>query len=126
LYKNNNTFEHIINTTNNYEECKNIYKNKLEICISDNKKKIHDLEVQIIDLERKISDIVRVHSNKRFTGKSLNFIYTNRSIINYLTALNTLDGEKIKYYNLTIQNLKEQLILMGEILEKNIKNYKKL
>ena len=50
----------------------------------------------------------------------MNFIYTNKPIINYLMALNSLDGEKIKYYKITIQKLKEQQVFLRKILDKNV------
>lgn len=103
-----------------YEEYKNNYKSKLEVIIENNKKKLNELEIEISNLERKITDIIRVYFNKKFKSASVNFIYTNKPIINYLMSLNSLDCEKMKYYKLTVQNLKEEQSILTGILEKNL------
>jgi hypothetical protein len=74
-----------------------------------------------MQLERKVADIIRVYSNKKFKSNSMNLIYTNKPIINYLMSLNSLDSEKLKYYELTVQTLKKERIFLMEILEKNNK-----
>ena len=103
-----------------YEDYKNNYKRKLEIIILKNKENINNLELEIEELERKIIDIMKVYSIKKYNSSSMNFIYTNKQIINYLMALNSLDGEKIKYYKITIQKLKEQQVFLRKILDKNV------
>ena len=117
--------EHIININNKnektHEEYKCNYKIKLEKRISNNIQKICDLEIEIMQLEKKTADIIRVYSNKKFKSSSLSFIYTNKPIINYLMSLNSLDCEKLKFYNLTIQNLKEERSFLIDILGKNNK-----
>jgi len=113
------TEEHVINVKKTYEDYKNNYKAKLEVCISNNRQKIHNFEIEIMQLERKAADIIRVYSNKKFKSNSMNLIYTNKPIINYLMSLNSLDSEKLKYYELTIQTLKKERIFLMEILEKN-------
>ena len=117
------TQQHIILThpqkTKTYEEYKNNYKYKLELCIADNKKRTHDLDKEIAELERKITDIVRTYSNKKITGNTLNFVYANKPIIKYLNSLNSLEIEKMKYYDLTLQSLKVQRESLVEILKKN-------
>jgi len=61
-----------------------------------------------------------LYSNKKFNSNSVNFIYSNKPIIKYLTSLNTLESEKLKYYNLTLKELKEQRDIFVEIIKKNI------
>jgi len=99
-----------------YEEYKNNYKHKLELCIADNKKIIHELDKEISELERKITEIVRMYCNKRISNNSLNLVYMNKPIIKYL---NSLENEKMKFYDLTLQNLKGQYETYVEILKKN-------
>jgi hypothetical protein len=105
-----------IKNTKTYEEYKNNYKEKLELRIADNKKIIHELDKEIADLERKITEIVRMYCNKRISNNSLNLVYMNKPIIKYL---NSLENEKMKFYELTLQNLKGQYDSHIEILKKN-------
>ena len=88
--------EHI--TTKTYDYYKNNYKIKIEQCIINNNNHMQQLEKDISDIERKISEIIRFYSNKKFNSNSVSFIYSNKPIIKYLTSLNTLEGEKLKYY----------------------------
>lgn len=105
--------------TKTYEEYKNNYKYKLELYIADNKKNIHDLDKEISDLERKITEIIRLHCNKKISSNTLNLIYGNTPMIRYLNSLNSIEIEKMRYYELTLQSLKEQRDFLIEILKKN-------
>jgi hypothetical protein len=105
--------------TKTYEEYKNNYKSKLELYIADNKKMLDELDKEILELERKISEILRLYCNKKISSNSLSLVYTNRPIIKYLNSLNSLENEKMRYYYLTLQNLKAQHELYTLILNKN-------
>ena len=74
---------------------------------------------EILELERKISEILRLYCNKKISSNSLSLVYTNRPIIKYLNSLNSLENEKMRYYYLTLQNLKAQHELYTLILNKN-------
>jgi len=105
--------------TKTYEEYKNNYKYKLELCIADNKKNLHELDKEITELERKITEILRLYYNKKISSNTLNLVYANKHLIKYLNSLNSIECEKIKYYDLTLQKLKEQHNFYVEILNKN-------
>ena len=108
-----------IKNTKTYEEYKNHYKMKLKFHIEENKKTINKLNEEINELERKISEIISLYCNKKISSGPLHIFYKNKQKINYLKSLNSLESQKIKYYNLTLQNLKEQHEFYINILEKN-------
>ena len=84
------------------------------------------MEKDINDIEIKITEIIRLYSNKKmninskFNSNLTSFIYSNKPIVKYLMSLNTLECEKLKYYNLTLNELKEQRETIVGILKKNI------
>jgi hypothetical protein len=106
--------------TKTHDYYKKKYKKKIEECIINNNNHLQQLDKDINDIERKISDVIRLYSNKKFNSNSVNFIYSNKPIIKYLTSLNTLESQKLKYYNLTLKELKEQHDIFVEIIKKNI------
>lgn len=116
-FEKNNENTDITYTSDYY---KKKYKKKIEECIINNNNHLQQLEKEISDIERKIADVIRLYSNKKFNSNSVNFIYSNKPIIKYLTSLNTLESEKLKYYNLTLKELKEQRDIFVEIIKKNI------
>ena len=67
--------------TKTYEEYKNNYKYKLELCIADNKKSIYELDKEMTELERKITEIVRSQYNKKISSNTLNLVYANKHFI---------------------------------------------
>jgi hypothetical protein len=105
--------------TKTYEEYKNDYKSKLEFFIEENKKTINKLDDEIIELEKNFSKIINLQCNKKISNNSLNMFYTNRPMINYLISIKSLESEKIRYYDLKLQNLKEQHEVYIDILDKN-------
>ena len=46
----------------------------------------------------------------------LNFIYSNKPLFKYLSSLNLLEYEKLKYYELTLKQLREQHDIFMKIL----------
>jgi hypothetical protein len=105
--------------TKTYEEYKNDYKSKLEFFIEENKKTINKLDDEIIELEKNFSKIINLQCNKKISNNSLNMFYTNRPMINYLISIKSLESENIRYYDLKLQNLKEQHEVYIDILDKN-------
>ena len=112
--------------TKTYEEYKNDYKSKLEFFIEENKKTINKLDDEIIELEKNFSKIINLQCNKKISNNSLNMFYTNRPMINYLISIKSLESEKIRYYDLKLQNLKEQHEVYINILDKNYLLWKKI
>ena len=103
-----------------YEYYKNNYKHKLEECITNNKNYLSQLDKEIKDIERKIIETIRKFTNKKFNSNSLNFIYINKPLFKYLSSLNLLEYEKLKYYELTLKQLREQHDIFMKIFIKNI------
>ena len=127
-----NTIENEIVMPLTYEHCKKKYKLTIEKFISNNNKHLQQLEKDINDIEIKITEIIRLYSNKKmninskFNSNLTSFIYSNKPIVKYLMSLNTLECEKLKYYNLTLNELKEQRDIFVEILKKTISYLNKL
>ena len=98
----------ISDTTKNIEYYKKNYRNKLELQLASIKKNVFDLEVEIIELERKNSIILSNFSNKKYSSSTRNFLSNNGLLLNYFLSLKNLDSEKFKLNSITLQNLKEQ------------------
>ena len=98
----------ISNTTKNIDYYKKNYRNKLELQLASIKKNVFDLEVEIIELERKNSIILSNFSNKKYSSSTRNFLSNNGLLLNYFLSLKNLDSEKFKLNSITLQNLKEQ------------------
>ena len=107
------------------------YRNKLELQLARIKKTFFDLEVEILELERKNNIILSNFSNKNYRSNTRSFLYNNNLLLNYFLSLNNLDTEKFKLNTITLQNLKEQheaqydiYIRTEQLLENLLKKYK--
>ena len=109
-----------IESNKTIEDYKKMYIKNLNKYIDENNKTINELNNEIFEIEKKRCEIIRIVTNKKYNGNIMNFIYSNKPVINYLRCLNTLESEKIKYYDLTLERLYQEIELNKIILQKNI------
>ena len=102
-----------------FEERKSNYINTLELQLARLKKELYQLEMEIVELERKNNTVLTKFSrNNKYKSNTVNFLYKNNHALNYFLSLNTLESEKFKLNLLTIEKLKGHYELLLDIYNK--------
>lgn len=112
--------EHIHFQGKTVEEYKKDYRNKLELQLANIKKQLFELEIEIMELERKNSKLLYSFSNKGYNSTTRTFLYNNKILLNYFLSLNNLDSDKFKLNLLTIQSLNEQHNAVTDIYNRTL------
>ena len=104
-----------------FEERKSNYIDTLELQLARLKKELYQLEMEIVELERKNNTVLTKFSrNNKYNSNTVNFLYKNNHALNYFLSLNTLESEKFKLNSITIENLKGQYELLLDIYNKTL------
>jgi uncharacterized protein (UPF0128 family) len=99
------------------EEYKQLYKNRLERQLIYLEKEIRQI-VTDIDILKKKNEKFLEQFSKKCKGNVLNLLYKNNTIVNYFTAINTLESKQFKFNKLTIQSLEEQYSRLVDIFQR--------
>jgi hypothetical protein len=117
----NNVFDRVYIETKPFEEYKSNYINNLEVQIARLKKELFQLEVEILELERKnIILLTNFSRNSKYKSNTMNFLYNNNVGLTYFLSLKTLESKKFKLNSLTIENLKGQYETTLDIYNKTL------